>query len=203
MQREQPQATRPRLKTAPLATTAPSVHFSSKSGLWETPPGFFQRLDREFGFTLDACALPANAKCRHFYTPTDDGLAQEWKGVVWMNPPYGREISRWVEKAYRASQQGTTVVCLLPARTDTAWWHTYVMQAHEIRFVRGRLKFSNAAHSAPFPSAVVVFRPADGTRGKGSTSRISVLSAEPRVDSSLASVERCAVATAHRRIQRR
>jgi phage N-6-adenine-methyltransferase len=165
------------LKTSQPTTVAQSVHFSSKSGLWETPLAFFQRLDHEFGFTLDACALPANAKCSRYYTPADDGLAQHWKGVVWMNPPYGREISRWVEKAYRSSQEGATVVCLLPARTDTAWWHTYVMRAAEIRLVRGRLKFSNAAHSAPFPSAVVIFRPEDGTRCKYASPRISLLSA--------------------------
>jgi phage N-6-adenine-methyltransferase len=144
-----------------------SVHFSSKTDLWATPLEFYLKLDLEFGFTLDACALPANAKCRDYYTPTDDGLAQEWKGVVWMNPPYGRGIARWVEKAYGAALAGATVVCLLPARTDTAWWHSFVMQASEIRFVRGRLKFGNATNSAPFPSAVVVFRPQAGAPRTG------------------------------------
>lgn len=136
-----------------------SVHFSSKTCLWETPQDFFEKLDAEFGFTLDVCAIPANAKCKRFFTPRIDGLKQEWRGVCWMNPPYGREIARWVEKAHESARCGTIVVCLLPARTDTAWWHSFVMQASEIRFVRGRLKFVGASSSAPFPSAVVVFRP--------------------------------------------
>lgn len=136
-----------------------AVHFSSKTSVWETPKDFFEKLDREFGFTLDVCALPENAKCKHFFTPATDGLKQEWKGVCWMNPPYGREIGQWVKKAYQAALYGATVVCLLPARTDTGWWHDYVMDANEIRFVQGRLRFVGAESSAPFPSAVVVFRP--------------------------------------------
>jgi site-specific DNA-methyltransferase (adenine-specific) len=152
-----------------------SVHYSSKSALWETPDDFYQRLYVEFGFTTDVAALPTNTKCRSFYTPEMDGLAQDWRGVLWLNPPYGREISRWVAKAYQAAQEnGATVVCLLPARTDTKWWHTYVMRAAEIRFVRGRLKFSNAVSSAPFPSAVVIFRP-----GKIGPPLISWMWAEP------------------------
>lgn len=135
------------------------VHFSSKTCLWETPKDFFDELDREFGFTLDVCALPENAKCRRYFTPEVDGLKQEWRGVCWMNPPYGREIGKWVAKAFESARQGAVVVCLLPARTDTAWWHSYVMQAYEIRFVRGRLRFGDAESSAPFPSAVVVFHP--------------------------------------------
>jgi phage N-6-adenine-methyltransferase len=135
-----------------------AVHFSSRNDRWETPPEFFARLDEEFGFTLDVCALPENAKCKRYFTPAVDGLKQEWRGVCWMNPPYGRAISKWVQKAWESAQQGATVVCLLPARTDTAWWHTYVMRASEIRLVRGRVRFVGAASSAPFPSAVVVFR---------------------------------------------
>jgi phage N-6-adenine-methyltransferase len=116
------------------------VHFSSKTCLWETPQDFFDELDREFGFTLDVCALPENAKCQRYFTPDMDGLKQEWRGVCWMNPPYGREIGEWVRKAFESARRGATVVCLLPARTDTAWWHTYVMEATEVRFVRGRLR---------------------------------------------------------------
>lgn len=135
--------------------------FSSARHDWETPQAFFDRLDAEFGFTLDVCALPHNAKCDHYFTPDDDGLAQTWDGVCWMNPPYGREIGKWVAKAWQSSLAGATVVCLLPARTDTNWWHRYVMRSSEIRLVRGRLRFVGAESSAPFPSAVVVFRPGE------------------------------------------
>lgn len=135
-----------------------AVHFSSATEMWATPQEFFDRLNAEFGFQTDVCAIAENAKCAKFYTPEDDGLAQEWSGVCWMNPPYGRVIGKWMRKAYEASQQGATVVCLVPARTDTKWWHDYAMKG-EARFVRGRLKFGGHANSAPFPSAVVVFRP--------------------------------------------
>lgn len=133
--------------------------FSSATDLWETPLDLFQELDAEFGFTLDVCALPINAKCRKFFSPTEDSLKQRWTGVCWMNPPYGRTIGDWVKKALESAQDGATVVCLLPARTDTRWWHEYVAHASEIRYVRGRLRFGKAVNSAPFPSAVVVFRP--------------------------------------------
>jgi len=136
-----------------------SVHFSSKTDLWATPQDFFDTLDAEFGFTLDVCALPHNAKCQRFFTPDEDGLKQHWQGVCWMNPPYGREIGRWVRKAYQSAQEGATIVCLVPARTDTAWWHTWVVKADDVRFIRGRLKFGGSQNSAPFPSAVVIFRP--------------------------------------------
>ena len=139
-----------------------AVHFSSKTDLWGTPMAFFAELDAEFNFTLDVCALPDNAKCLRFFSPCDDGLRQIWRGTCWMNPPYGREIGRWVEKAYQSALQGAVVVCLLPARTDTRWWHTWAMRADEVRFVRGRLKFGDSKNSAPFPSAVVVFRPPTG-----------------------------------------
>jgi phage N-6-adenine-methyltransferase len=142
----------------------PSVHFSSKTDLWATPPEFFARLDAEFHFETDVCALPENAKCRRYFTPSVDGLKQKWEGVVYSNPPYGRRLPKWVKKAYESALLGATVVCLLPARTDTAWWHDYVMKASEIRLIRGRLKFGGAKNSAPFPSAVVVFRP-ESARG--------------------------------------
>jgi len=141
------------------------VHFSSKTDLWATPQDFFGKLNDEFRFTLDVCALPENAKCERYYTPEDDGLSQKWSGVCWMNPPYGRAIGKWVEKAYIAAEEGATVVCLLPARTDTKWWHDYVMRATEIRLVRGRLKFGDGANSAPFPSAIVIFEPQELSYG--------------------------------------
>lgn len=134
-----------------------NVHFSSKTDLWATPQAFFDELDKEFHFETDVCALPENAKCKKYFTPVQDGLAQEWGGVCWMNPPYGREISRWMEKAYESSLRGATVVCLVPSRTDTKWFHDFAMKG-EIRFVKGRLKFGGCENSAPFPSAVVVFK---------------------------------------------
>lgn len=132
--------------------------FSSKKYEWETPQDLFDELDGEFGFTIDPCATPANAKCLKYYTIEDDGLKQNWSNnVVFMNPPYGREIIKWVKKAYLQSLKGTTVVCLVPSRTDTRWWHDYCMKG-EIRFIKGRLKFGCSKNSAPFPSAIVIFR---------------------------------------------
>ena len=134
-----------------------SVHFSSATDLWATPMDFFRRYDDLYRFELDVCADDDNAKCKKYFTKRDDGLSQDWRGVCWMNPPYGREIGLWMRKAYESSLSGATVVCLVPARTDTAWWHDYAMKG-EIEFIRGRLKFGNATNSAPFPSAVVVYR---------------------------------------------
>lgn len=136
-----------------------AVHFSSERMDWATPQLFFERLDKEFNFTLDVCATDHSAKCRRYFTPETDGLSQTWDGVCWMNPPYGTEIADWMRKAYEESRRGATVVCLVPSRTDTNWWHEWAMKAEEIRFVRGRLKFEGAETSAPFPSAVVVLRP--------------------------------------------
>ena len=133
-----------------------SVHFSSKTDLWATPQAFFDKYDEKFNFELDVCATAENAKCKHYFTEEEDGLAQERTGVCFMNPPYGREIIHWMRKAYESSLRGATVVCLVPARTDTKWWHEYAMKG-EIEFIRGRLKFGDAKNSAPFPSAVVVF----------------------------------------------
>lgn len=135
---------------------------SSKTVEWETPQAFFDTWDAVFHFETDVCARPENAKCAHFYTPEQDGLSQEWHGVCWMNPPYGHEIGKWVKKAYESAQAGATVVCLLPARTDTAWFHGYILDKAEIAFVRGRLKFGKATNCAPFPSMVVVFGPEQG-----------------------------------------
>ncbi len=133
-----------------------NIHFSSKTDLWETPQSFFDQLNAEFKFDCDVCALPENAKCEHYFTPEQDGLMQDWVGVCYMNPPYGKMIGKWMHKAYESSLQGATVVCLVPARTDTSWWHEYALKG-EIRFLRGRLKFGKSSNSAPFPSAVVIF----------------------------------------------
>jgi phage N-6-adenine-methyltransferase len=130
---------------------------SSLTDQWATPQGVFDLLHAEFGFELEVCALPDNAKCRRYFTPKVDGLKQDWKGKCWMNPPYGRAIGNWMRKAYESSLLGATVVCLVPARTDTAWWHDYATKG-EVRFVRGRLRFGSATSAAPFPSAIVIFR---------------------------------------------
>jgi len=130
--------------------------FTSTTDLWETPQELFDDLNSFYHFDIDVCAIPGNAKCERYFTPEDDGLSQSWNGICWMNPPYGREIGRWLKKAYESALNGATVVCLIPARTDTAWWHDYVMKGN-VRFLRGRLKFGGAKNSAPFPSAIVTF----------------------------------------------
>ena len=135
------------------------IFFRSQSVEWTTPPDLFAALDAEFHFDLDVAASHENALCARYFTKETDGLAQPWRGVCWMNPPYGREIGAWMRKAWQSAAEGATVVCLLPARTDTTWWHDYVARADEIRLLRGRLKFSNSQYSAPFSSAIVVFRP--------------------------------------------
>jgi len=133
------------------------LHFSSKTDQWATPQDLFDALNKEFEFTIDVCADSTNTKCTKYYSIQDSGLSKQWGGVCWMNPPYGREIIKWMQKAYESSLQGATVVCLVPSRTDTNWWHEYAMKG-EIRFLRGRLKFGGHKNSAPFPSAIVVFR---------------------------------------------
>tara|TARA_A100001035_G_C27498824_1_gene371051 strand:+ start:105 stop:578 length:474 start_codon:yes stop_codon:yes gene_type:complete len=136
------------------------VMFSSKTGEWATPQEFFDKLNWRFGpFDLDPCADAANAKCAKFYTMQDDGLSQSWEGHnSFINPPYGRGIDKWIKKAYEESRkENTKVVMLIPARTDTKYWHQYVMRADEIHFVKGRLKFGDSENAAPFPSAVIVF----------------------------------------------
>jgi phage N-6-adenine-methyltransferase len=133
--------------------------FSSKSDNWATPQWLSAQLDAEFGFEIDVCASPDNAKCQRYFT-VDDGLTQDWKGTCWCNPPYGRAIGDLVGKACLSSLEGATVVCLVPARTDTAWWQDWAMRAHDTRFLRGRFRFGDATTSAPFPSAVLIFRAA-------------------------------------------
>lgn len=133
--------------------------FSSKTDLWSTPWNFFEKLNDEFHFTLDPCSTHENAKCYKHFTIEEDGLLQDWRNeVVFCNPPYGRQIKDWVKKAYEESQKdNTTVVMLIPARTDTIYFHEYIYHKAEIRFIKGRLKFGDAKNAAPFPSMVVIF----------------------------------------------
>jgi site-specific DNA-methyltransferase (adenine-specific) len=142
-----------------MPPTNMQVHYSTDSNEWATPWDIYNTLDAEFHFTLDPCASDENHKCDRYFTRDDDGLKQSWAGeAVFMNPPYGREIGKWIEKAYRESlQTNTYVVCLIPARTDTRYFHDYIMKAQEIRFKRGRIHFNNSKNSAPFPSMLVVF----------------------------------------------
>ena len=135
---------------------------SSRSDEWPTDPAVFAQIDAEFGpFDLDPCATPETAKCARFFTREDDGLTQEWTGRVFVNPPFGRRgkaLPAWIRKAWEATQNGAElVVCLVPARTGTTWWHDYVMRG-EVRLLRGRLRFGESRNSAPFASAIVVFR---------------------------------------------
>ena len=134
--------------------------FSSKTGEWETPKEFFDKLDWRFGpFDLDPCADCMNTKCSNFFTEAEDGLSKDWGGfTAFINPPYGRGIDAWIKKAYEESRkENTKIVMLIPSRTDTKYWHQYVMKADEIHFIKGRLKFGDSVNSAPFPSAVIVF----------------------------------------------
>ncbi len=136
--------------------------FSSATGVWGTPPDLFNRYNDRYRFEVDVCALPSNAKCDRYFTPDDDGLAQDWAPMrCWMNPPYGKGIDAWMRKAFEESQRGALVVCLVPSRTDTAWWHDWAMQGR-IEFLRGRLRFEGGASTAPFPSAVVTYLPYGG-----------------------------------------
>jgi site-specific DNA-methyltransferase (adenine-specific) len=141
--------------------TISTALYSSRSEEWATPPDFFAALDAEFGFTLDPCATPDNAKCRRFYTAAQDGLIQDWgRHSVFCNPPYGRTMSAWARKCYEASCAGALIVLLAHARTDTRWFHDWVYgKADEIRLIRGRLRFGDGRQSAPFPSLVAVYRP--------------------------------------------
>lgn len=136
------------------------IMFSSKDDKWSTPQDFFDELNAEFGFTLDSCADEFNHKCNKYYTEEDDGLLQDWQGeIVFCNPPYGKHIKDWVRKAYiEGCKPNTTVVMLIPARTDTIYFHKYIYHKAEIRFIKGRLKFGNSKNSAPFPSMVVIYR---------------------------------------------
>lgn len=136
-----------------------NVHFSSQSNEWSTPQDFYEKINKEFLFTLDVAATKKNTKTRKFYSKQKNGLSKTWdKEIVWCNPPYGREIGKWVKKASEA--RGGLVVMLIPARTDTKYFHEYIYQKPnvEIRFIKGRLKFGGHKNSAPFPSMVVIFK---------------------------------------------
>ena len=129
--------------------------FSSKDQTWETPQDLFDKLNSVFNFEVDVCAVPETAKCNTYFTPEIDGLKQEWKGFCWMNPPYGREQVKWIEKA---SKENATTVCLIPARPDTKVWQEIIFKkAKAVCFIKGRLKFGGSKDSAPFPSALIVF----------------------------------------------
>lgn len=134
--------------------------FSSEKDDWATPVLLFRQLDEQFRFTVDVCATADNAKCERFYTKSEDGLAQDWSAeTCWMNPPYGKGIRAWVEKAQASAAKGATVVGLLPARTDTAWWHDNVQGKADVTFLRGRINFGGGTSNAPFPSVVAVWKP--------------------------------------------
>lgn len=137
------------------------VHFSSESNEWETPEKLFDQLNKLYGpFDLDPCATNKNFKCDKYYTKEDDGLTKTWFGKVFMNPPYGNQISKWIEKAYNESLRGIEIVCLIPARTDTSYFHKFCLRYGTIIFLKGRIKFKNRnfkINSAPFPSMIVIF----------------------------------------------
>ena len=135
------------------------VHYSSEKHTWETPQDFFDKLDNIFNFTLDSCAEEETTKCSHFYTIEDNALVQNWEGVVWCNPPYGREQVKFVMKALdEHNKHSSTVVMLIPARPDTKLWQdTIFPNASQVCFVRGRLRFGKSKDNAPFPCALVVF----------------------------------------------
>lgn len=134
------------------------ILFSSKKMDYETPQALYDELNDEFHFTCDVAADDTNYKHDKYYTVQDDALIQNWEGVCWCNPPYGRNIGEWVKKAYNEAKNGVTTVMLIPARTDTKYFHEYIYKQHEIRFIKGRLKFGNSKNSAPFPSMIVVFK---------------------------------------------
>ena len=140
--------------------------FSHENNSWCTPKDFFDKLNEEFNFTLDPCCTKESALCKKYFTPEDDGLKKSWGGeVVFCNPPYGKEIKVWVKKCYEESLEGTKIVLLIPARTDTTYFHDYIYGKAEIRLIRGRLKFIDLNSlvpkekwtSAPFPSMLAIF----------------------------------------------
>lgn len=153
-----------------------NVHFLSTKTEIGTPQDFFNTLNDEFHFTLDVCASSSNNKCPRYYNREQDSLKRSWKGeVCYMNPPYGRQIVPFIKKAYYEGQQdNTTVICLIPSRTDTRWWHSYVMKAAEIRFIQGRLTFQGESNAAPFPSAIVIFKRTKTLRVRAMTAGIKI-----------------------------
>jgi site-specific DNA-methyltransferase (adenine-specific) len=147
-------------KSSPLLTTKLNYGmFTSRTEEWETPQYVFDVLNKEFDFQVDVCATFENSKCRLLFDKSVNGLKQKWSPLrCWMNPPYGKEIYKWMKKAYEEAQSGAVVVSLVPARTDTGWWHDWVMKSAYVRFIRGRLQFGDSKQSAPFPSCIVIFK---------------------------------------------
>jgi site-specific DNA-methyltransferase (adenine-specific) len=144
-----------------------NVHFKSGNKEWETPESLFQPLKKEFDIVLDVCASEHNTKCKAYIDRKGNSLVSSWSTLIsqlgenkaaWMNPPYGRGIDKWVKKAFDEAQKGATIIALLPARTDTSWFHNYIHNKHEVRFLKGRIKFVGAPSSAPFPSMIVIFK---------------------------------------------
>ena len=145
------------------------VHYSSKSNEWSTPQWLYDYLNEKYKFTLDPASDGENQKCSKFYTQLDNGLEQDWyNDSVFCNPPYGRELSKWVKKAFEESLLGDNpIVLLIPARPDTSYWHDYIFnKADTILFIRGRLKFGDSNNSAPFPSAIIIYNDVNKTNNK-------------------------------------
>jgi phage N-6-adenine-methyltransferase len=146
--------------------------FESAKQDWTTPREMFAYLDKEFRFDLDLAASAKNTLCSRYFDKAADALQQDWKGICWLNPPYGEKsgkLSDWVKKAHAESAKwGSTIVMLIPARTNTRWWHQYCMDADELRFLQGRPKFGDAIHGLPQPLALIIFRPHRGITKLGS-----------------------------------
>lgn len=153
----------PRPRNARIDMKSPSLSAltSSDSMLWATPRQWFDYLNLEFSFTLDPCCTPETAKCTKYFTPAENGLLQSWaEERVFMNPPFGREIPEWMRKAWREARDNhALVVCLVPARVETRWWHETAAKASDVRFPIGRINFDGGKSCAPFPIAIVIFRP--------------------------------------------
>lgn len=141
-----------------------NVHFKSVKMDWGTPDSLFNQLDLEYNFQRDLAASDINAKCLTYFTELDNSLNIDWhklSGWSWLNPPYGRQLKHWIKKCHEEAELGAKIVCLLPARTDTSYFHDYIYGKYEITFLRGRVKFLNNGEemdAAPFPSMIVVFK---------------------------------------------
>lgn len=145
--------------TADKKAKLTSFFFTSRTEEWDTPQYVYEVLNQEFHFTLDVCATKLNRKCDKYFSKAMNGLKRSWdKNICWMNPPYGKDIYKWMQKAYEESCKSATVVCLIHSRTDTKWWHHWVAKADEVRFVYRRLAFGKGERDSPFPSVIVVFR---------------------------------------------
>lgn len=143
-----------------LARVRNDGRWHSRGSDWGTPQNLFDILNQEFHFTLDSCASKWNAKCKKYFTEKDDGLKQDWgNNVIFMNPPYGKVLNDWMSKAYHSSLSGATVVCLVPAATDTNWWHRFALKG-EIRYLRGRPRFvtpEGTWQQTFSPSVIIIF----------------------------------------------